>query len=72
MMYLLNYTCLPIPAAFVWYTSAKNKYGNVALNPNVGYVIRKSASMNPNVPYIDNTLDKNDTEEDEDNDGVFS
>lgn len=44
----------------------------MALNPNVGYVIRKSASMNPNVPYIDNTLDKNDMEEDEDNDGVFS
>lgn len=53
-------------------SSASNKYENVMLDPNVGYVIRKSASMNSNIPYIDSTLDKKDKEEDEDNDDVFT
>lgn len=52
-------------------SSSNNKYENVMLDPHAGYVVRKSVSMNSDIPYIDNTLDKTLKEEDE-NDDVFT
>ena len=54
-------------------SSSNAKYENVMLDPNAGFVIRKSVSMKSDIPYIDNTVDKElKEEEEEDNDDVFT
>ena len=54
-------------------SSTTNKYENVMLDPTAGFIVRKSVSMNSDIPYIDNTLDKTLKEEEEDdNDDVFT
>lgn len=53
-------------------SSFNNKYENVMLDPHAGFVVRKSVSMNSNIPYIDNSLDRPIKEEEEEDDDVFT
>lgn len=51
--------------------SANAQYENVTLNPDAGFIVRKSPSMNSGIQYIDATLGSHISERDEDLDEVF-
>ena len=52
-------------------SSSNAKYENVMLDPTEGFVLRKSVSMKSDIPYIDSTLERV-LSEDEEDDDVFT